>query len=98
MDINIMLLAKKMYVLNKLGINLQDEYPEYYSDFIKYAYDLLKTADLIIESANDLNTMALNYKINRLIKDKHIDFEKEYKKFESEFGKFLQDHLCVKEQ
>ncbi len=97
MDINMMLLVKKMYVLKKLGIDLQDEYPEYYSDFIEYTYDLLKTTDFVIESLDDLKTMALNYKINRLIKDKNIDFEKEYKKFESEFGKFLEDHSNIKE-
>lgn len=93
MDINMMLLVKKMYVLKELGIDLRDEYPEYYSDFIKYTYDLLKTTDLIIESVDDLRSMALNYKVNRLIKDKHIDFEKEYKKLESKFGKFLEDNL-----
>ena len=93
MDINMMLLTQKMYVLKKLGIDMDVEYPEIYKDFIKYVGNLLETTDLLISSIEELSNMALNYKINKLIEYNHIDFDKEFDKLKVEFGKFLKDKL-----
>lgn len=82
-------IAKKYWVLHKLGIDMYSPNDPYIKDFVEDLKKVVGKEYLKLLISKDMTIDYTNYVLDRIALDNDIDFEKEFINFEEELEDYI---------